>query len=75
MTIEPGTPMVEPPAVEPPAVEPVPEKKGSRTWLIILIVVLVLCCLSAAGLAILYWVIWPVLKGYLGYALVPLLTV
>jgi hypothetical protein len=70
MTIEPGTPIV-----EPPVVEPVPEKKRSKTWLIILIVVLVLCCLSVAAIAAVYMWVWPAVKGYFGYALLPLLTV
>lgn len=70
MTLEPGTPIV-----EPPAAEPVPEKKGTKTWLIILIVVLVLCCLSVAAFAVIYWGVWPLVKGWFGYALMPLLTV
>ena len=54
MTIEPGTPIV-----EPPVVEPVPEKKGSKTWLIILIVVVVLCCLCLIALFIGYKYVLP----------------
>jgi hypothetical protein len=59
MTVEPVAPIGEVP----------PEKKGSKTWLIILIVVLVLCCLCLLALWALYTFFGPTIVDTIGQML------
>jgi len=58
MTVEPVAPIGEVP----------PEKKGSKTWLIILIVVLVLCCLCVIAGVVGYQFLWPTISKWLGFS-------
>jgi hypothetical protein len=58
MTVEPVAPVGEVP----------PEKKGSKTWLIILIVVLVLCCLCVIAGVLGYKFLWPTISKWLGFS-------
>lgn len=40
------------------------EKKGSKTWIIVLIVILALCCVCVVGLAVIWLVFVPIIREY-----------